>query len=208
MIQGFVESAIQDYEACIIQQQKEAAEAAQREEERQRLLEEEEVRRKKEEEERKVKVVEEERMKREKEESEAREQIRLLEKVKEIVEQDPTFLVSSSLQVSTPCTTYLAIDRGKCERCMSCNLVCLGIARKTCKECTRLHCACSNKTICMRPNVFIFYFYSMSFQLTRCQTNRTPPMSKVPSPVNVPSPAGPDNPPPSPPPLAPLPSGR
>ena len=54
MIQGFVESAVQDYEACLIQRQKEVAEAAQREEERQRLHAEEEARRKKEEEERKA----------------------------------------------------------------------------------------------------------------------------------------------------------
>ena len=90
MIQGFVESAVQDYEAHIIQRQKEAAEAAQKEEERQRLLAEEEARRKKE---------EEERMKREKEESEVRERIRMLEKVKEIAEQDPAFLEASSLHV-------------------------------------------------------------------------------------------------------------
>ena len=87
MIQGFVESAVRDYEARLIQRQKEAAEAAQREEERQRLLAEEE--------ERKAKVVEEEeRMKREKEESEARERIHVLEKVKEIAEQDPAFFLN------------------------------------------------------------------------------------------------------------------
>ena len=137
MIQGFVESAVWDYEAHIIQQQKEAAEAAQREEEHQRFLAEEEARRKKK---------EEERMMREKEESKARERIRLREKVKEIAEQDPTFLVLSGLQVSTPHTTYLTVDSGKCERCMSHNLVCLGITGKTCTECARLHCTCSNKT--------------------------------------------------------------
>ena len=93
MIQGFVELAIQDYEARVIQQQKEAVEATQREEEHQRLL-----------------AEEEERMKREKEESEVREWICLLEKVKEIAEQDPAFLASFSLQVSTPHTTYPAVD--------------------------------------------------------------------------------------------------
>ena len=147
-------------------------------------------------------------MKREKEESEARERIRVLEKVREIAEQDPAFLEASGLQVSAPRTTYLAVDGRKCERCMNRNLVCLGIARKTCKECTRLHCACSNNATRMRPHVSILYFYSTSLQLTRCWTNRTLPMSKVPSPVNVPSPAGPDHPPPSPPPPAPLPSRR
>ena len=52
LIQGLVESAIRDYEACVIQRQKEEVEAAQREEECQRLLAEEEARRKREEEER------------------------------------------------------------------------------------------------------------------------------------------------------------
>ena len=164
MIQGFVESAVRDYEARLIQRQKEAVEAAQREEERQRLLAEEEARRKKEEEERKAKVVEEEeRMKREKEESEARERIRALEKVKEIAEQDPAFLEASGLQVSATRTTYPAVDGGKCERCMNRNLVCLGLAGKTCKECARLHCACSNNATRMRPHFFILYFYSTSF---------------------------------------------
>ena len=124
MIQGFVESAIWDYQALLIQQQKEVVEAAQREEEHQRLLTEEEARKKREEEERKAKVEEEEvRIKREKEESEAREQLGLVEKIKEMAEQDPTFLAFSSLQVSAPCTTYLAIDGSKCKKCMSCNVV-------------------------------------------------------------------------------------
>ena len=165
MIQGFVESAVRDYEARLIQRQKEAVEAAQREEARQRLLAE-EARRKKEEEERKAKVAEEEeRMKREreKEESEARERIRALEKVKEIAEQDPAFLEASGLQVSTTCTTYPAVDGRKYKRCMNRNLVCLGLAGKTCKECARLHCACSNNATRMRPHVFILYFYSTSF---------------------------------------------
>ena len=147
-------------------------------------------------------------MKREKEESEARERICMLEKVREIAEQDPAFLEASGLQVSAPRTTYLAVDGGKCERCMNRNLVGLGITRKTCKECARLHCTCSNNATRMRPHVSILYFYSTSLQLARCRMNWTPPMSKVPSPVNVPSPARPDNPPPSPPPPAPLPSGR
>ena len=86
-------------------------------------------------------------MKREKEESEARELICMLEKVKEIAEQDPAFLAASNLQVSAPRTTYPAVDGSKCERCLSRNLVCLGIAGKTCVECTRLHCMCSNKTL-------------------------------------------------------------
>ena len=150
MIQGFVESEVRDYEARLIQRQKEAAEAAQREEERQRLLAEEEARRKKE---------EEERMKREKEESEARERIRALEKVKEIAEQDPAFLEAFGLQVSATRTTYPAVDGGKCERCMNRNLVCLGLVGKTCKECARLHCVCSNNATRMRPHVFILYFY-------------------------------------------------
>ena len=172
-------------------------------------LAEEEARRKREEEERMAKVTkEEEKREREKEESEAREWIRVLEKVKEIAEQDPAFLAVSGRQVSAPRTTYPAVDGGKCERCLSCNLVCVGIARKTCVECTRLHCVCSNKNIGMRPDFIIYYFYSMSFQLARCRMNRTPPKSNIPSPVNVPNPAGPDNPPPSPPPPAPLPSGR
>ena len=159
MIQGFVESAVRDYEARLIQRQKEAAEAAQREEERQRLLAEEEARRKKEEEERKAKVVEEEeRMKREKEESEARERICALEKVKEIAEQDPAFLEASGLQVSATRTTYPAVDGGKCERCMNRNLVCLGLAGKTCKECARLHCTCSNNATRMRPHFFFLIF--------------------------------------------------
>ena len=138
-----MESAVQDYEARVIQRQKEAVEAAQREEERQRLLAEEEARRKKEEEERKAKVAEEEerrkkeeeeRMKREKEESEVRERIRTLEKVKEIAEQDPAFLEASGLQVSATRTTYPAVDGGKCERCMNRNLVGLGIAGKRSEE--------------------------------------------------------------------------
>jgi murein L,D-transpeptidase YafK len=38
MILGFVELAVQDYKACILQQQQEAAKATQKEEEHQRLL--------------------------------------------------------------------------------------------------------------------------------------------------------------------------
>jgi hypothetical protein len=154
MIQGFVESAIRDYEALVLRRQQEAAEAAQKEQERQRLLAEEEARKKREEEERKAKVAEEEaRMKREEEEK----WLGLIVKVKQLAERDPDFLALSGLQLSSPRTTYPAVDGGKCEKCMSRNVVCLGVAGKTCAECARLHYACSNNTG-TRTIFILFYF--------------------------------------------------
>ena len=106
---------------------------------------EEEVRKKREEEERKVKVVEEEaRMKRETEEREAKEWVDLVNRLKEMAEWDPAFLVESGLQVSSPYTTYLAVDGSKCKKCRTCNAVCIGVTKKTCTEGVRLHDSCSN----------------------------------------------------------------
>jgi hypothetical protein len=147
MIQGFVESAIREYEALVRRRQQDAAEAAQKEQERQRVLAEEEAMRKKEEEERKAKVAEEEaRRKREEAERHAKLRAGLIVKVKELAERDPDFLAQSGLQVASPRTTYPAVDGGKCDKCMTRNVVCLGVAGKTCTECARLHYACSNNT--------------------------------------------------------------
>ena len=150
LIQEFVEAAFHTYQEVVQKRERDAVEAARKEAERQRLLAEDDARRKQEEEE--VRLAEAEAARKEK--------AAILDKVKELAAKDPDALAEAGLRVVSPhsvtlnfpltyrqqSTTYPAVTSGKCDYCMTRGIVCVGMAGKACKECTRLHYACSNNS--------------------------------------------------------------
>ena len=147
VVQEFVERAFHAYKGAVRQRERDAIEAAQREEERQRVLAEADLRRKREEE--KARLAE--------EEAAQKQKAALLDMVKELAAKDPDALVEAGLRVVsskvsarfplTPgrqSTTYPAVAAGQCDSCQAKGVVCVGTAGKACRECLRLHYACSN----------------------------------------------------------------